>query len=114
MDYVETKEAGERFLSGVVSHIDFLSYSPLAVFVDSHKCIQSVTPFVSRIQKIYRCYRLRSNKLSMLFKFYNADLERLIVLLEGGIECYAFVNYAQFRQLSSALKNIEPFKNEER
>ena len=32
---------------------------------------------------------------------------------EGGIECYAFVNYAQFRQLSSALKNIEPFKNEE-
>ena len=106
------KEAGENFLQGVVAHIDFLSYSPLAVFVDSHNCIEILTPHIRCIQKNYRSYKLKSNKLNALFKFYNADLERLIILLETGIECYAFPNHSQFRQLSSSLKNIAPFTNE--
>ena len=100
MQVVEVKESGESFVSKTISRIDFLSYQPLASFVNAELGITLCGPFVKTIQRSYRRHLLLKQKDKMLFKFYSKDMEALVSMLEHGIEVLCFDS--RFRKTSTS------------
>lgn len=49
---VDMQESGGTFLAKILQFVDFLTYQPLAKFIDVHKCIEILSPIVRCIQKV--------------------------------------------------------------
>jgi hypothetical protein len=100
MAVVESKEAGELFLAKALQYVDFVTYSPLSLFVDLQSFLQLSYAPATVVQRAFRRYVLRKRRMRLVYKYYSNDLERLITILERGIEVFCFPSSRhQFKQV---------------
>ena len=106
MVLVERKEKGDEFISKIVSAIDCITYSLLAAFIDMHIGLNLLLPHIVRIQRQYRSYKLRKKFNQILIKFYEPELNKIVRLLEKGIDVWTLpmVNSTQIGGNGMALE----------
>lgn len=114
MAVVESKEGGELFLAKALQYVDFITYLPLGLFVDLQTFLKLSYAPATVLQRAFRRYSLRKRRMRLVYKYYSNDLERLITILERGIEVFCFPSSKhQFKQLSSSLGLHESQLNEQ-